>query len=314
MTALQTAAGGNQPDTAARWQGTLGALIDLWLSRRWQPDPALLAQWQGLRPAVVVTGASEGLGLAIARRFARRSCPVVLVARRRQALEQAVKTIRGEDGGSAIAIPLDVSGADAAGHLDVELARNGLYADILVNNAGIGLGGDYLQHSPRQIAELLEVNVRALSVLMRHFLPGMCARGRGGVLNVASLGGYTPGPYQAAYYASKAYVIALTEAVAWETRGLGVRVAVYAPGPINTRLHAKMGAESALYRWLIPAPSPWTAAGSAVRWFAWGRTVITPGLLAPLLAIAMRLTPHPVLIPIVAGLLRPRESSRNARQ
>ena len=92
--------------------------------------------------------------------------------------------------------------------------------------------------------------MRALTQLTRHYLPGMRLRGRGGILNLASLGGYTPGPYQAAYYASKAYVISLTEAIAAETAGEGVRVCALAPGPVNTAWHERAGAETAL----LPLP------------------------------------------------------------
>lgn len=287
-------------------------LVDLWVRRRWRPDPAALAQWADLQPAVVVTGASEGIGFEIARRFAGRGRTVVLVARRLEPLQKAVSLIRDESGTTALAVPLDVTRSDAGETLEAELERNGLYADVLVNNAGMGLSGDYTSQSSESIVALVDLNVRALSLLMRHFLPAMCVRGRGGVLNVASLGGYAPGPYQAAYYASKAYVISLTEAVAWESRGLGARVAVFAPGPVRTRFHARMGAEGSFYRWILPAPSPLMAAGSAVRWFEWGRTVITPGVIGPLTAIAMRLTPHPILVPIVGWLLKPRDFLKNA--
>lgn len=285
---------------------------DLWIRRWWQADPTALAQWEGLRPAVVITGGSEGLGFEIARQFARRGRNVVLVARRRDALDAAASAIRREFGTFVLPLPLDVTSLDAPVKLESVLLEHGFYADILVNSAGMGLSGAYIDEPGERIAALVDLNARALSLLMRHFLPGMCVRGRGGVLNIASLGGYTPGPYQAAYYASKAYVISLTEAVAWETRGQGVRVAVFAPGPISTRFHARMGAENALYRWLIPAPSPSLMAGSAVRWFEWGRTVITPGVIAPIAAIAMRLLPHPILVPLIGWLLKPRDFLRNA--
>ncbi len=289
-------------------------LADWWVRRRWRPDPEALAQWAELQPAVVVTGASKGIGFEIARRFAKRGRTVVLVARRPEALQTAASRIRDETRAAVLAVPLDVTGPDAAATLEAELQRHGLYADVLVNNAGMGLSGDYIGQSAQDIGTLVELNVRALSLLMRHFLPAMCIRGRGGVLNVASLGGYAPGPYQAAYYASKAYVISLTEAVAWESRGLGARIAVFAPGPVRTGFHARMGAEGSLYRWLMPAPGPSMAAGSAVRWFEWGRTVITPGIVGSLMAIVMRLTPHPILVPIVGWLLKPRDFLKNAGQ
>lgn len=287
-------------------------LVDLWIRRSWRPDPAALAQWEGLRPAVVVTGGSEGLGFEIARQFARRGRDVVLVARRQEVLEAAASVIRREFSTVVLALPLDVTSPNAAQKLEAVLREHGFYADVLVNNAGMGLSGAYIDEPGERIAALVDLNTRAISLLIRHFLPGMCMRGHGGVLNIASLGGYTPGPYQAAYYASKAYVISLTEAVAWEVRGRGVRVAVFAPGPISTEFHTRMGAESALYRWLIPAPGPSLMASSAVRWFEWGRTVITPGVVAPIAAIAMRLLPHPILVPIIGWLLKPRDLLRNA--
>ena len=102
------------------------------------------------------------------------------------------------------------------------------------------------------VLRLIDLNVRALTHLTHHFLPGMRVRGRGGILNLASIGGYAPGPNQAAYYASKAYVLSLTEAIAAETAGEGVRVCALAPGPVNTRLHESMGAENAFYRCFVP--------------------------------------------------------------
>lgn len=285
---------------------------DLWIRRRWRPNPAELARWTGLQPAVVVTGASEGLGFEIARRFAKRGRTVVLVARRPEPLEEAASLIRAEFGTAALPISLDVSRPDAPKILEAEVERHGFYTDILVNNAGVGLSGDFISEGAENITALVELNVRAVSLLMRHFLPAMCVRGRGGVLNIASLGGYAPGPYQAAYYASKAFIISLTEAVAHETSGLGARVAVFAPGPIQTQFHARMGAQNSLYRWLVPTIGPSLAAGSAVRWFEWGRTVITPGIMGPLLEFALRLIPHPILVPIVGWLLKPRGISKNA--
>jgi short-subunit dehydrogenase len=255
---------------------------------------------------VVVTGASRGIGLAIARHFAARGRQLVLVARGGRDLALAAEAIRKDFGVTALPLAIDVRATDAAARIEGELESQGLYVDVLVNNAAIGLGGEYIAHDPDELAALLDVNVRAVALLCRHFLPPMLIRGDGGVLNIASLGAYTPGPYQAAYYASKAFVLSLTEAVARESRGLGVRIAAFAPGPVETGFHASMGADNAFYRWLIPAPSAARAAAAAVRGYTWGRTVITPGLLAPLAAWLMRLTPHPILVPIIAALLKPR--------
>jgi short-subunit dehydrogenase len=136
----------------------------------------------------------------------------------------------------------------------------------------------------------------------------MRVRGRGGIINLASLGSYAPGPYQAVYYASNAYVISLSEAVASETAGEGVRVCALAPGPVNTGFHARMGAERSFYRTLVFSSSPEAVAAAGYRGFALGFRVIVPGLLNPVLALAMRIVPHRIVIPIVGWLLKPRKA------
>ena len=132
----------------------------------------------------------------------------------------------------------------------------------------------------------------------------MLARGRGGVLNVASLGGVIPGPYQAAYYASKAYVLSLSEALASETSGSGVRVTVIAPGPIATAFHANMGAEAARYRTLLPELSPEHVAASAYRAFTLGQRVVVPGIMYRLFFIALRMLPHASTVRLTGWLLK----------
>jgi short-subunit dehydrogenase len=141
---------------------------------------------------------------------------------------------------------------------------------------------------------------------MRHYLPGMRLRGRGGLLNLASLGGYTPGPYQAAYYASKAYVISLTEAIAAETAGEGVRACALAPGPVDTAWHERAGAETALYRSLVPPASAASVARAGYLGYLLGLRVVVPGLLNPFLALALKLLPHRLMVPFIAWLLKPR--------
>ena len=154
---------------------------------------------------------------------------------------------------------------------------------------------------------MIDLNVAALTRLMHHALPGMLARGRGGILNVASLGGLVPGPYQAAYYASKAYVISLTEAVGSEAAGQGVRLTALAPGPVDTGFHAAMGSEFSFYRQLILPLSPEGTANAAYRGYVLGCHLVVPGLINKVLALALRILPHTLLLPFVGWLLRPAE-------
>jgi short-subunit dehydrogenase len=284
----------------------MAKLIEAWRRRYWRADPAALAAYAGLRPFTVVTGGSEGIGLALARRFAGAGNDVLLVARRPEPLIAAAERIRAESRVEVATASIDITRPDAIGALEAALAARWAYADILVNSAGIGLAGQFGEQSPETLAQLLDLNVRALTTLSRHFLAGMRVRGRGGILNLASLGGYAPGPHQAAYYASKAYVLSLSEAVAAETAGEGVRVCALAPGPVNTRFHARMGAEGALYRALVPPASAEAVARMGYLGFVLGWRVTIPGLINPCLALALRVMPHRLVIPIVGWLLQPR--------
>ena len=259
-------------------------------------------------PFAVVTGASEGIGLAFARRLANRGQSLLLIARTPGPLEIAAAAIRAEHAVTVATLALDITAPDAPERLDAELARLGAHVDLLVNNAGVGYSGDFDTATEEELGRLVALNVAAPGRLMRHVLPGMRRRKRGGILNVSSLGGYTPGPYQAAYYASKAYVMSLSEAVAAEVRRDGVRVTAVAPGPVETRFHARMRAEGAFYRTLLPASSPESVARWALLGHDFGLKVVVPGIFNALGAVALRLLPHAILVPVMALLLDPRRS------
>ena len=280
-------------------------LLEAWRRRWWRPDPAVLAAYAGLRPMVVVTGGSEGIGYQLARRFAAAGSDVMLVARRAGPLERAAASIRAEFKVDAETVATDVTAPEAIATIDRALAAHRAYADVLVNSAGIGLAGPFHAQAPEDVMRLVDLNVRALTALTRHYLDGMRARGRGGILNVASLGGFTPGPYQAAYYASKAYVLSLTEAIASETAGEGVRLTALAPGPVRTEWHDRAGAGAAFYRYLLPS-SAQSVARAGHLGYTLGLRVVVPGLLSPFLALALRIMPHRITTPFIRFLLKPR--------
>lgn len=282
------------------------SLADAWVKRGAAPEAEALRAVAHLRPATVITGASRGLGLALAKRFAAKGDAVVLVARHLGPLNEAVESVKdGAPNQIALPLALDVTDVAAFDQIAAMLLENGLYLDVLINNAGTGLGGRFGEHRLDAIERLVALNVAAVTRLTRRALPDMVARGRGGIINVASLGGYVPGPYQAAYYASRAYVISLTEAIAGEYAGRGVRIAVLAPGPMNTGFHAAMGAATAPYRWLLPGLDPDQVAAATRRDFVLGRRVIVPGVFYGLGVLVLRILPHPISVPLMAWLLKP---------
>lgn len=284
-------------------------IADRWVCRGVAAGEGTVASHtQGTHPAVVITGGSRGLGLALAETLAAdpEGLSVVLVARTPDRLARACERVSVLTTARVVPVVLDLRARDACLRLDEALAGEGLYCDVLVCNAGIGLGGPLSEQPATSVQALIDLNVSVLTQLMHHHLPRMLERGRGGIINIASLGGYVPGPHQALYYASKAFVISLTAAVAYEEAGRGVRIASVAPGPINTTFHRAMGADNALYRWLLPALSPQQAARSIWRGYRLGCSAITPGLANWLLARVISIIPHAVSVPMMALLLRPR--------
>ena len=255
---------------------------------------------------VVITGASEGIGRAFARRYAAEGCDLLLIARRPEPLARLAEELRSAHSIRADVLAQDLMALDALAAIDDALATAGGHCNLLVNNAGIGLSGAFHDLPLADIERLLATNTAAPTRLMHHVLPGMRARGRGGIINLASLGGFAPGPYQAAYYASRAYMLSLSEAVAAEVARDGVRITAVAPGPVRTRFHDKMGADRDLYRWLIPSMAPETVVRWAVTAHNLGFRVVVPGLLNNILALSLRLLPHRISVLMQGTLFYPR--------
>jgi uncharacterized protein len=176
----------------------------------------------------LITGASAGIGEEFARQLAGRGYDLILVARRRDRLEQLAEQIPT----TAHVVECDLT-SDAA-QLPAEVEKLGLDVDLLVNNAGFGLRGRFLELDPAREAEMVRLNCEAVVTLTHAFVPGMVERGRGGVITVASTAGMQPLPYEATYGASKAFAISFMEALWMELRGTGVNLLVVNPGPVRT--------------------------------------------------------------------------------
>ncbi len=187
-----------------------------------------------MKETVLVTGASSGIGLELAKCFAADKSNLVLVARNMIAMETLAAELRRDHGCEVHVIGADLAQPEAPLRIFEELKGRGTSVDVLVNNAGFGLHGSFTELPlPRQL-EIIQVNIAALVALTGLFLPGMVARRRGGILNVGSVAGFLPGPNMAIYYASKAFVQSFSEALFEELRGTGVNVTDLCPGPTES--------------------------------------------------------------------------------
>jgi uncharacterized protein len=194
-----------------------------------------------MNSTVLITGASSGIGEALARLFAAQRHDLVLVARS----EDKLQTLSGElvrlHGIQSRVVAADLSDPTAPARVFEWLEQQGVTIDVLVNNAGFGARGAYAEVDYEIEARMIQVNITALAHLTRLFLPGMLARRKGRILNVASTAGYVPGPFMAVYYASKAFVLSFSEAIAEEVRNTGVTVTALIPGPTGTNFAATAG-------------------------------------------------------------------------
>lgn len=259
-----------------------------------------------LQPITIITGGSQGIGKALALEFAQGGYDLLLIARNEEQLEKAAIDIRERSDAKVLILATDLSHVESCARVQAHLHNKNFYCQNLVNNAGFGLAGPFSSHKEEVIRSMIDLNVRALTDLSRHFLPDMLERGEGGILNVASMGGLLPGPYQAAYYASKAYVLSLTKALSWETWGTGVHVCALAPGPVKTGFHKAMGARSEIYIKSGAGISAKRTARMGYTGFICGKSLIIPGILSQLGAVALKIIPHDLLMPVMGWFLKAR--------
>lgn len=250
-----------------------------------------------MRDVALVTGASAGLGEEFARQLAKRGHRLVLAARRKDRLDSLATEL-----GNARSVEIDLAEPGAATDLAANLAAAGEHAALLVNNAGFGLHGRFDRADPARLREMVDLNCGALTELCRVMLPAMVQRGSGAVLNVASTAAFQPGPGMAVYFATKAFVLSLSEALHEEVRGSGVKVLALCPGPTKTEFGEVAGfkGNGAFDRWSMDA-------GDVVRFgldaLDRDKAVAIPGLLNKTGAVSTRFVPR-ALIRKIAGAIK----------
>lgn len=254
------------------------------------PDP---------RPVALVTGASAGIGRELAKLLAADRHDLVLVARRADDLRALADELAAAHGVTAHALPADLADPAAPPRLFDEVAAKGLAVEVLVNNAGFGALGPFADADLGRMLAMIQVNVTALTHLTGLFLPGMRQRGRGRILNLGSTAAFQPGPLMAVYYATKAYVLSFSEAVAKELEGTGVTVTCLCPGPTRTEFGdvANMAGTALFSGPNVMAAGPVAAAG--YRGMMRGRRLVIPGLANRLLVFGERFVPRAAVLGLV---------------
>ena len=257
-----------------------------------------------MKETALITGASSGIGLELARLFAKDGCDVVLVARSEGKLRELAAELERDCGVTAHVIALDLGRPNAAEEL---VQRLPCAIDVLVNNAGFGVAGPFVETDLAKELEMIQVNVVALTQLTKLLLPPMVARRRGRVLNVASTAAFQPGPLMAVYYATKAYVLSFSEAIADELRHSGVTVTALCPGPTETGFAAVADmTQSRLFNVAKPMGSAAVArAGYAAM--RRGKRVAIPGMKNKLLTQSVRVSPRRLVTAIVRKLQESRQ-------
>jgi uncharacterized protein len=259
-----------------------------------------------VRPSAVVTGASGGIGLALARLLARDGYRVVLAARNAARLAAVSAELEAAYGVPSIAIPVDLSRPEGVARLGDVLHSSAIEPDVLVNNAGFGGAGAFVDTDLEVELQMIQLNIAAVTQLTKRILPGMVSRGRGRVLNVASTAAFQPGPYMAVYYASKAYVLSFSQAIAEEVVGTGVTVTALCPGPTHTGFAERAGLRGFEGARRGVAMSADAVAERGYAGMVRGERVVVPGSANRILAQAVRVAPRRLVTMLAARLNRDR--------
>lgn len=260
---------------------------------------------RGSGQTALITGASMGLGVDLAECFGQDGYDLILTARSAEALEAVATKLASSFGVKATPIALDLGVPGGAAALAREIAARGLAVDVLVNNAGFGIASAFADAAIDTQVGMVDLNVRALVELTHIYWKGMLARGRGGVLNVASTAAFQPGPLMAVYYASKAFVLSLSEALWEEARGTGVKVSCLCPGATKTNFRARSGTGSKRLARVSKSMESAPVAREGYEGFQHDKRVVITGVRNALGARVVPFIPRGRVLKIVRSLQSP---------
>ncbi|MEE8043889.1 MAG: SDR family oxidoreductase [Thermodesulfobacteriota bacterium] len=253
------------------------------------------------KETVLITGASSGIGMGLAKLFAADGSDLVLVARREDRLNELAEELKSEHGIEVHVLPKDLSKKTSPKEIFNHLKKEKIEIHVLVNNAGFGSRGTVSELDTDLQVDMVQVNAAALTHLTSLFLPGIIERGQGGILNVGSLAGFQPGPNLAVYFATKAYVLSFTEALAEEISNPNIKVSCFAPGPVKTEFGEKSDLEdSLLFKMSLMDLEPAVKAG--YEGFRKGKTIVIPGLKQQIVPFLNRFTPRLIVRKIAKKL------------
>lgn len=256
---------------------------------------------KGTKQTALITGASSGIGLELAKLFAADGYDLVLVARREDKLKELASELATKHQTKSTIVSADLTKPSAGAAIAGSLEARKLTVDVLVNNAGFGTWGPFANSPLENEMQMIAVNVAALTELTRRFLPGMIQRKRGRILNVASTAAFQPGPLMAVYYATKAFVLSLSEALANETKGTGVTVTALCPGPTESGFQAAAKMEdSKLVQNKMPTSQAVAEAG--YRALMRGKRVYVHGFGNRVMAKGASFVPRAMLLSVVRSM------------
>ena len=250
-----------------------------------------------MKKVALVTGASAGLGVEFARQLSKRGHALVLAARRKERLEKLAVEL-----GNARTVAIDLSKNDATAKLMADLTANGEVVDLLINNAGFGLIGRFAKGDSKRLRQMIDLNAGTLTDLCRAVAPGMIERKAGGIINVASIAAFQPGPNMAVYFATKAFVLSLSEALHEELKTHGIHVTCLCPGPTRTEFGEVAGFRgNGMFEWVAMDAPEVVEAG--LKGLDKNEAVVVPGILNKIAANGSRFAPRS-LVRKIAGAIK----------